>query len=281
MVAVGPLPAVVVPPAPAALQRDGDTSTGLAASQLGIPTSPRLRPISQSDPRAHFAGQPVTGASHGPEDMQRLFAPPMRAEQPTVTRRSLRRRVSALVVGGGSAILGLVAAGILALVLNHSGPVARGTSLSDPQASSVVLVNLRPGPFLAARTAFATSLNSVPAPAPPTPPNAVSTAPAIPVVSAESIPLVPRSSAPSGGTRSYAATSQSTGGAGSGTLKIICVPGCDQVIDNGNSLGPSPIVRRSASVGSHRIKLVWGDATKIVSTVVIAEQTATVRENHP
>ena len=76
-------------------------------------------------------------------------------------------------------------------------------------------------------------------------------------------------------------TPQSTARSGGGTLKIICVPGCDQVIDNGNPLGPSPIVRRSASVGSHRIKLVWGDATKIVSTVVVADQTATVRETHP
>jgi serine/threonine-protein kinase len=76
-------------------------------------------------------------------------------------------------------------------------------------------------------------------------------------------------------------TPQSTAGGGSGTLKVICVPGCDQVIDNGSSLGPSPIVRRAASVGSHRIKMVWGDASKTVSTIVVADQTATVRENHP
>jgi hypothetical protein len=76
-------------------------------------------------------------------------------------------------------------------------------------------------------------------------------------------------------------TSASTAGGGSGTLKIICFPGCDQVIDNGNPLGPSPIVRRNASVGSHRIKLVWSDVSKTVATVVAIDQTATVRENHP
>jgi hypothetical protein len=77
------------------------------------------------------------------------------------------------------------------------------------------------------------------------------------------------------------ATPPSTAGAGSGTLKVICFPGCDQIIDNGSALGPSPIIRRTATVGSHRIKLVWSDASKVVSTVVIADQTATVRENHP
>ena len=52
-------------------------------------------------------------------------------------------------------------------------------------------------------------------------------------------------------------------------------------MDNGVSLGPSPVTRRAASLGSHRIKLVWSDATKILSAVVLADQTATVRETHP
>jgi hypothetical protein len=68
---------------------------------------------------------------------------------------------------------------------------------------------------------------------------------------------------------------------GNGTLKVICFPGCDQVIDNGSALGPSPIVRRNANLGSHRIKLVWSDTSIVVSTIVMADQTATVRQNHP
>jgi serine/threonine-protein kinase len=275
VVAVGPLPAVVVPPAPAALQREvDDTGTGVAGPSPLRSDASRVRPYPHTQ-AANFAAYPGSPPSHGPADMQRLFAPPMRAEQPTVTRRSLRRRASALVVGLGSAILGLVAAGVFALVVNRSGPPAKSTSLGDPHAS-VVLVSLQHGPFLAARAAFASTLATPPPPPPPAP-----TSSSIPVVPAESIPLVPRSSAPPNGARSFGSTPQSTAGAGSGTLKIICVPGCDQVIDNGNSLGPSPIVRRSAGVGSHRIKLVWGDASKVVSTVVIADQTATVRESHP
>jgi hypothetical protein len=79
----------------------------------------------------------------------------------------------------------------------------------------------------------------------------------------------------------HAPASQSTDGAGSGILKVICFPGCDQVIDNGTGLGPSPIIGRKATVGSHRIKLVWSDTSKVVSVIVLADQTATVRENHP
>jgi serine/threonine-protein kinase len=78
-----------------------------------------------------------------------------------------------------------------------------------------------------------------------------------------------------------AAPTPASAGGNSGTLKVICFPGCDQVVDNGASLGPSPVVRHNASVGSHRIKLVWSDSSKVVSTIVIADQTATVRENHP
>ena len=54
-----------------------------------------------------------------------------------------------------------------------------------------------------------------------------------------------------------------------------------QVIDNGAALGPSPVIVRNATVGTHRIKLVWSDSAKVVSTVVLADQTATVRENYP
>jgi hypothetical protein len=40
-------------------------------------------------------------------------------------------------------------------------------------------------------------------------------------------------------------------------------------------------VRRNANLGSHRIKLVWSDTSIVVSTIVMADQTATVRQNHP
>jgi hypothetical protein len=216
--------------------------------------------------------------------MRRLFAPPMRLEQRTLTRRSFRRRIPAWALALGAALLGLAAVGIAALVLAGSGSRS-GASLSGSRSSTgggasapVVLVGAQPGPFLAARSAFASTIAGVPAAPPPVtpsptaqPPEPSAQEPAAPA------PRTPPAAAP----RAAWVTSQSTSGGGSGTLKVICLPGCDQVIDNGSPLGPSPIVRRSANVGSHRLKLIWSDASKIVSTVVVADQTATVRENHP
>jgi hypothetical protein len=107
---------------------------------------------------------------------------------------------------------------------------------------------------------------------------------AIPTTNIASLPQTTARPAPAAAPHPVApasTTAPSTTGGGSGTLKVICFPGCDQVIDNGSALGPSPIIRRAATVGSHRIKLVWSDSSKVVSTIVIADQTATVRENHP
>jgi hypothetical protein len=64
---------------------------------------------------------------------------------------------------------------------------------------------------------------------------------------------------------------------------VICIPGCDQVYDNGKLLGPSPVFKRPASLGSHKIKLVMNNppATKTISTIVVADQVSMVRESMP
>ena len=169
---------------------------------------------------------------------------------------------------------------------------------------------LPPSPFLSARTQFvatlgpaaptapASSTNDAIAPAPTgsAPASAVPPGEPAPIPTANVNSLPPAGAEPSSAAaapsphapaaRAAAAQAPSpaavaAASGGTGTLKVICFPGCDQVVDNGASLGPSPIVRKNASLGSHRVKLVWSDTTKIVSTVVIADQTATVRENHP
>jgi serine/threonine protein kinase len=71
--------------------------------------------------------------------------------------------------------------------------------------------------------------------------------------------------------------------AGGGLISVICIPGCDQVYDNGKLLGPSPVFKRPASLGSHKIKLVMNNppATKTISTIVVADQVSMVRESMP
>jgi hypothetical protein len=62
-----------------------------------------------------------------------------------------------------------------------------------------------------------------------------------------------------------------------GYLTLVCSPQCDDVLDNGRSLGPSPIVHVEATPGQHRITLVRGDQKKVITTVVVAGQVTAQR----
>jgi serine/threonine protein kinase len=313
-----PLPPVVVPTGMPFEPAQSDLSrTAVAESHLVFP-QPLLRPSLSNEYSAPAAHPAMMGmAGHGPPDLQRLFAPPARSEQRTITAQSLRRGVPVWAVAIGSAFIGLLAFGLVVALLSRS--FSRASSTTDPSARAATSTTPAPtappsapkaipaaspaphvGPFAAARAAFVSTLGAatVPAPtnntvAPPpasaapapsaAPPPPSETAQAIPTTNIASLPTMPSHAAPAAAPHPapVVATPPSTAGAGSGTLKVICFPGCDQIIDNGSALGPSPIIRRTATVGSHRIKLVWSDASKVVSTVVIADQTATVRENHP
>jgi serine/threonine protein kinase len=69
----------------------------------------------------------------------------------------------------------------------------------------------------------------------------------------------------------------------SGLLTVICVPGCESVYDNGELLGSSPIFKHPATLGSHRIRLVSShpDVEKVISTIVVEDSVAVVRESMP
>jgi len=63
-----------------------------------------------------------------------------------------------------------------------------------------------------------------------------------------------------------------------GLLTIVCSPVCDEVLDGGKSLGPSPIVQVPASPGSHRITLKRaGEKTKVVSVVIVSGEVTAQR----
>jgi hypothetical protein len=301
-----PMPAVVVPtPPPLVPAHEGDdTRTAVAEAHLMGP-QPLLRASLSNEyapPPAHPA---PTAMPHGPPDMQRLFAPPTRDDNRTVTAQSLRRRIPVWAVAVGSAVLGLVAFGIVVAAISHrshdstaTAPSASASAIASGPAP-IVIVAPAPGPFTSARTAFeavlapAASPSPINAPPPPpapaqaggTPGDSSAKAPpplVIPTTNVASLPAAaPRKGSSRGAPPPAPPPEQSTTPSETGTLKVICFPGCDQVVDNNAPLGPSPIVRRNAPVGSHRIKLIWSDANKVVSTVVIADSVATVRENHP
>lgn len=295
-----PMPAVMVPQAAPTLPlppSDDTRSTVANEGHLAYP-QPLLRGSMSNEYQAPMPhGQPPQGAyaPHGPADMQRLFAPPIPNDQRTVTAQALKKRIPLWAVAAGSAAMGLIAFAVVVLLLSRSStrPAASKPGTAPGAAASVVVVTT-PGPFVSARSEFASALASPSSPidnatAPPpasatgTPPPPAPSAAPIPTANIGSLPSAPspHAGSPHSVPVSVAAPAPAAAGGNTGTLKVICFPGCDQVVDNGASLGPSPVVRHNASVGSHRIKLVWSDSSKVVSTIVIADQTATVRENHP
>jgi len=132
-----------------------------------------------------------------------------------------------------------------------------------------------PDPTPAAAPPPTPAPDPVPPPAPP-PPAAVAVAP-----TPAPRPYDPRPTPPA---RPQSNTVPSGGGGGAkGYLSVICLPGCDRVEVDGQSIGASPIFKRPTTVGSHRIKLIGSSpgATKTISRIVVADGTATVRESVP
>ncbi len=64
-----------------------------------------------------------------------------------------------------------------------------------------------------------------------------------------------------------------------GLISVICLPACEQVSDNGKSIGGSPIFKRPIGVGSHKLKLQSGGFVKVVSASVLVDQLTVVRES--
>ncbi len=65
-----------------------------------------------------------------------------------------------------------------------------------------------------------------------------------------------------------------------GLLTVVCVPACDDVLDNGRSLGPSPVFKASVVAGPHRLTLRIASpaAEKTAEVNVVADDTTVLRE---
>ena len=55
-----------------------------------------------------------------------------------------------------------------------------------------------------------------------------------------------------------------------GFLSIECSPACDDVLDEGRSLGPSPVTRAPMQPGQHRITLKKGSDKRVISVIVVS-----------
>jgi hypothetical protein len=63
-----------------------------------------------------------------------------------------------------------------------------------------------------------------------------------------------------------------------GAITVVCMPKCDQIIDNGASLGPGHILNRPVAAGRHVLQLSAPNGSRKNLVVEIApEQTKEVR----
>jgi eukaryotic-like serine/threonine-protein kinase len=129
---------------------------------------------------------------------------------------------------------------------------------------------------------------TTPAAAPTPAPTAAPTPSATETAPATTAAAPPTTGAPAGTTKAptgastapaptTTASAAPTASGDPGFLTIVCNPFCDDVLDNGRSLGPSPIVHLAVKPGSHRITLKKGTMSKTVSVIVVSGQVTAQR----
>jgi hypothetical protein len=135
-----------------------------------------------------------------------------------------------------------------------SAPAPTPAMVSSPPSASLALGTAAPSRF-----AEAPSIDPPPppppSPSPPLPEPATALPPRPPPVLAQ---------------RPSAAT---------GTLSVICSPPCDDVNDNGTSLGPSPLLQHRVAAGRHQITLRSGATTRALSADVREGEFKVIRES--
>jgi hypothetical protein len=221
------------------------------------------------------------------------------APAPAVVR-SVAPPVNAIPTGRSSLwmplvmiLVGAFAAAAFWFTRTHPETVAR--FLGANRASATHPVVLAAPPAAARPAAPPVAGSSAPAQVPTIAPPVASAsassrvAPAVDVLSLPEAPP-PRSSSRSHRLRPHgfrpqapapAPESAAAPEAEAGMLTVVCVPACDNVLDGGRSLGPSPVFKVPAAAGAHTLTL-QGEATqKSVTVVVKPESVAFVRVELP
>jgi serine/threonine-protein kinase len=112
---------------------------------------------------------------------------------------------------------------------------------------------------------------------------ATSTAPTVATTASETAAAtVTASASASAAAQAPSAAAQAPAGKGGskdppGTLSITCKPFCDDILDNGKSIGPSPVSNLPVPAGQHRITLKKGKDTKVISVLVTSGQSSSSR----
>ena len=184
-------------------------------------------------------------------------------------QRGERRNSGVLIAVVALTALCVIGIGALMYFKLHNAPSRGATTEGQPSPTS----SEAPGPSAAApptptatETAIAVAAPVVTAPPTATPTAAIAAAPAAPAGAT--------TSAAAAGAGAAATAKEKPAKEEPGFLTIVCNPYCDDVQDQGRSLGPSPIVHLSVKPGQHRITLKKGTQTKVISVIVEAGQVA-------
>ncbi len=227
----------------------------------------------------------------------------------TMTAQRFKRRPPMWVVAALSCSIALLIAGVVIAILSTTtGPSAQPRpQQSSPGTTSATGPVPNTGPFTSARSAFNTVVTGGPgasaAPTPPTPepPTSIAIAtqsaapPAPPPATTEPPPPQPTPPATTATVASKPTppptaapkppppaptptTTPKPAPAALGAITIVCIPKCDQIVDNGTPLGPGHIFNRPVPAGRHVLALSAPNGAKKNLQVEVAEgQTREVR----
>lgn len=246
-------------------------------------------------------GQPHLTGVGGAGLTQPPFAPPgapprLARDNRTMTVQRFRRRPSFWVVAAISCSIALLVAGVvIALMMSSAGPAPAVAESSGGGGG--------PGPFAHARAAFNEAVSAAPPSTPtqgvadPPPQGAPSAAEAAEEAASAAAPPVAEQPEPAPPEPATSAPPEREpppkpaprpapapppvarkAPSGPGALTVVCIPKCDEIIDNGTSLGPGHIFNRSVPSGRHTLVLSAPNGVKKTLTVeVVPNQTREVR----
>lgn len=222
---------------------------------------------------------------------QARLQPTLGRENRTMEVPAVKKRPPMWVIAALSCSIALLIAGIVLAFIAATSPSSRGQSEGTPSGPTTGAVG---GPFTAARTAFNSVASAAPTPQVPAPPGAAAAPAAPPVVAAEPTPApapapaptpsaAPAPTAPATTARAPSpapapAPTPKKASAALGGLTVVCIPKCDQIIDNGTPLGPGHIFNRPVTSGRHALVLSAPNGVKKnLQVEVLPEQTREVR----